>query len=153
MSVKPRFDVFIEVAEGLGVSKDVGLVISSELPDFVLAGVETSQAPDEIKTMMLEDAKNVSGVYSPRCDPDGSNLVGHNIWVREIPNLIEMSIAFAHELVHASQIEAFTPFRYWAMDQIFTQTVGYANNPFELEAEALAQFVVIAQRNILFEKE
>jgi hypothetical protein len=73
---------------------------------------------------------------------DGDLPFEHRIWVKEIDDEIEASIAFVHELVHASQTEGYGAKEYKRLDDHFQEEVGYDRNPFELEAESLAQFYV-----------
>lgn len=153
MRILPREDNFHAVANGLGLELDVFLVVTAQIPDFIEEGINNGPGAENIQNLTNGDWSDIAGIYAPACDEDGSNLAAHNVWVREKDDVLEMSVSFAHEMVHAAQAEALGIPTFYLMDQFFMKTLGYSGNPFEIEAEGLARQIVLGEGLVLFQKE
>lgn len=140
---KEAFDVVYKM---LNLSLPVSLLVNDEAPPALvesIAGNHASAMSDGSLAELGHEVllENIWGAYGPQVDDDGE-LYQHAIWVRPSRGPVHASVSMVHEMVHASQIEAFTLMVYQDMDQKYMEELGYDGNPFEIEAESLSRFLV-----------
>lgn len=139
---------FHKAHSSLNLELAINLFTDPDPPQGIVHGIEnrsTSAMQDE-KMANEETQKIVNSImaaYSPVLNEE-DEIEEHAIWVRpQRATLIEMNISFLHEMIHASQMEAFGFAKYQEMDDEFMKTVGYELNPFEMEADFMSHFMVL----------
>lgn len=139
---------FEKAFKALNLTLSINLFTDPDPPEGIVYGIEnraTSAMQDE-KMRNEETQKIVDSImaaYSPVLDEEDI-IQEHAIWVRpHRATLAEMNISFLHEMIHASQMEAFGFAKYNEMDSEFMRTVGYDLNPFEMEADYMSHFMVL----------
>lgn len=139
-------DAFDVVYKMLNLSLPVSLLVNDEAPPALAASITGNHASAMSDGSLAEMdpevlLENIWGAYGPQVDDDGE-LYQHAIWVRPSRGPLHASVSMVHEMIHASQIEAFTLAVYQEMDQKYMEELGYDGNPFEIEAESMSRFLV-----------
>lgn len=148
-------EVFQQIHSALNLSLSVNLFTDIDPPEGLVQGIKNQASSAMLDEQMAkEDVQKVidsiMAAYSPVLGED-DELEEHAIWVRPTRvDLDDMNISFLHELIHASQMEAFGFARYQEMDAEYMRTVGYDKNPFEMEADFMSRFMVLELKMMPF---
>ena len=143
-------DAFNRVYEMLDLKKQIALAVDRDPPEALVESVRSGQISALDDTKLAEQdvdefLSQIFGAHSPLLEDDGDTVESHLIWVNPKAGPDMASVSMIHEMVHASQFEAIGFQKYVELDAKYMQTVGYADNPFEAEADALAHYLVIAE--------
>lgn len=139
--------VFGEVATMLDLTVEVRVTLSSDVPaDLREKGCAVDKGLK--KVIEADDFAGVTGSYLP--DIGGAKNrgqcperpLGHEIWVRSNQPLADACVSLVHEMTHAMQYENFGVLAAMDLMERFNDQVGYANNPLELEADSMGEFIV-----------
>lgn len=132
----------------LNLELPINLFTDPDPPEGIVMGVKNqSTSAMQDKKMAEEDAQkiidSIMAAYSPLLDEEDV-IQEHAIWIRPTrAHLDELNVSFLHEMIHASQMEAFGFIKYQEMDAEYMRTVGYDLNPFEMEADYMSHFMVL----------
>jgi hypothetical protein len=137
---------FEQVYEMLALTKQVSLVVSIDLPPglskSISSGKSSPQQDSSIADLSEEEIlSRLGGAYGAEVNKE-LEIISHAIWVTPNNGPEESSVSLVHEMIHASQNEALGVKRYAELDKEYMRTVGYDNNPFEVEAESMSRFIV-----------
>jgi hypothetical protein len=136
-------NVFSEVANLLSLTVSVQVDLNNTPPPEV---TNCAVEPELRRQLERENWAGVMGCYAPLTsavhmrDPEAVPDA-HKVWVRTAQSTEKANFSFIHELTHASQYECFGVGRAAFMMAEFNKLVGYAENPFEMEANGMAQFI------------
>jgi hypothetical protein len=137
---------FDEVYGMLDLTKKIGLSIDVNPPPPLIESVKQGElsALDgvELEAGIETFISQIFGAHSPQLGDDEDSVEGHFIWVNPKAGPDMASVSLVHEMVHAMQFESIGFQKYVKLDHEFMNTVGYAKNPFEIEADFTARFIV-----------